>query len=81
MRLLKQWMKAKKGICSSDCECLTITWRRCYAEQNLCNCWVKPDDAQSQPNDWGKPIVDWWNTQPSTDDNDNPAPNLDDLNN
>lgn len=31
-------MKAKKGICSSDCECLTITWWRCYAEEHLCNC-------------------------------------------
>lgn len=37
-RLVKEWMKAKKGICSSDCECLTITWWRCYAEEHLCNC-------------------------------------------
>lgn len=37
-RLIKEWMKAKKGICSSDCECLTITWWRCYAEEHLCNC-------------------------------------------
>ena len=31
-------MKAKKGICSSDCQCLTITGWKCYAEENLCNC-------------------------------------------
>ena len=31
-------MKAKKGICSSDCECLTITGWKCYAEEHLCNC-------------------------------------------
>lgn len=44
-RLVKEWMKAKKGICSSDCECLTITWWRCYAEEHLCNCgdwWSTP---------------------------------------
>lgn len=38
-RLIKDWMRAKKGICSSDCECLTITWWKCYAEEHLCNCW------------------------------------------
>jgi len=37
-RLIKEWMKAKKGICSSDCQCLTITGWKCYAEENLCNC-------------------------------------------
>lgn len=31
-------MKAKKGICSSEEKCLTITGRRCYAEEHLCNC-------------------------------------------
>ena len=37
-RLVKEWMKAKKWICSSDCECLTITGWKCYAEEHLCNC-------------------------------------------
>jgi hypothetical protein len=50
-RLVKEWMKAKKGICSSDCECLTITGWRCYAEEHLCNCgdWGSTPPVPPEP--------------------------------
>lgn len=40
-RALKQFMKAKRWICSNKCECLTINMRRCADLQNgyeFCGC-------------------------------------------
>lgn len=48
-RLVKEWMRAKKGICSSECKCLTIAGWRCYAEENLCNCWESKNNSVETP--------------------------------
>lgn len=71
-RLIKEWMKAKKGICSSDCQCLTITGWKCYAEENLCNCWYKSNSNNNSNNNQSAPVAP---EEPDTTNDDNSTDN------